>query len=97
GEQFGTPGGTSQYTYSDRILFKFMNIGSSSQNPHHAMEINQENPLIAQIAGIPGLGEVQAGQRGEALPVQEREAPVGPEGPAPVQMQQNQPEPQHIP
>ncbi|CAL9009181.1 unnamed protein product, partial [Prunus brigantina] len=179
GEQFGTPSGTSQYTYSDRILFKFMNIGSSSQNPHHAMEINQvalregldseesdarhsahgstgsrrsrtgsrrmdqiqesvlrqefrkdreaamaripnpdavvqqldlpygpppglawpyqENPLIAQIAGIPGLGEVQAGQRGEALPVQEREAPVGPEGPAPVQMQQNQPEPQHIP
>ncbi|CAL9001802.1 unnamed protein product [Prunus brigantina] len=28
----------------------------------------QENPFIAQIAGIPGLGEVQAGQRGEALP-----------------------------
>ncbi|CAL2257138.1 unnamed protein product [Prunus armeniaca] len=41
GEQFGTPNGTSQYTYSDRILLKFMNIGSSSQNPHHAMEINQ--------------------------------------------------------
>ncbi|CAL9025003.1 unnamed protein product [Prunus brigantina] len=57
----------------------------------------QENPFIAQIAGIPWLGEVQAGQRGEALPVQEREAPVRPEGPAPVQMQQNQPEPQHIP
>ncbi|CAL9017940.1 unnamed protein product [Prunus brigantina] len=57
----------------------------------------QENPLIAQIAGIPGHGEVQAGQRGEALPVQEREAPVRPEGPAPVQIQQNQLEPQHIP
>ncbi|CAL2257658.1 unnamed protein product [Prunus armeniaca] len=41
GEQFGTPSGTSQYTYSHRIPLKFMNIGSSSQNPHHAMEINQ--------------------------------------------------------
>ncbi|CAL9000562.1 unnamed protein product [Prunus brigantina] len=41
GEQFGTPSGTSQYTYSDRILLRFMNIGSSSQNPHHAMDINQ--------------------------------------------------------
>ncbi|CAL8173637.1 unnamed protein product [Prunus armeniaca] len=41
GEQFGTPSGTSQYTYSDRILLRFMNIGNSSQNPHHAMEINQ--------------------------------------------------------
>ncbi|CAL8088661.1 unnamed protein product [Prunus armeniaca] len=41
GEQFGMPGGTSQYTYSHRIPLKFMNIISSSQNPHHAMEINQ--------------------------------------------------------
>ncbi|CAL9017437.1 unnamed protein product, partial [Prunus brigantina] len=50
----------------------------------------QENPLIAQIAGIPWLGEVQAGQRGEALPVQEREAPVRPEGPAPTQKDRSQ-------
>ncbi|CAL9005278.1 unnamed protein product, partial [Prunus brigantina] len=35
----------------------------------------QENPLIAQIAGMLGHGEIQAGQRGEALPVQEHEAP----------------------
>ncbi|CAL9001598.1 unnamed protein product, partial [Prunus brigantina] len=41
GEQFGTPSGTSQYTYSHRVLLKFMNTGSSSQNPHHDMEINQ--------------------------------------------------------
>ncbi|CAL2240399.1 unnamed protein product [Prunus armeniaca] len=44
----------------------------------------QENPLIAQIAGIPGHGEIQAGQRGGALPIQEHEGPVWPEGPAPV-------------
>ncbi|CAL9000803.1 unnamed protein product, partial [Prunus brigantina] len=41
GEQFGTPSGTSQYTYSHEVFLKFMNIGSSSQNPHHDMEINQ--------------------------------------------------------
>ncbi|CAL8169764.1 unnamed protein product [Prunus armeniaca] len=41
----------------------------------------QENPLIAQIAGMPERGEVQAGQRGEALLVQEREAQARPEGP----------------
>ncbi|CAL2265141.1 unnamed protein product [Prunus armeniaca] len=56
-----------------------------------------ENPLIAQIIGIPGHGEIQDGQRGGALPVQEREVPVQPEGHAPVQIQQNQPEPQPIP
>ncbi|CAL8119092.1 unnamed protein product [Prunus armeniaca] len=49
----------------------------------------QENPIIAKIAGIPRHGEIQAGQRREALPVQEHEAPVWPEGPAPVQVQQN--------
>ncbi|CAL2256309.1 unnamed protein product [Prunus armeniaca] len=203
GEQFGTPSGTSQYTYSHRIPLKFMNIRSSSQNPHHAMEINQvafregleseesdvrhsahdstgsrrsrtssrrmnliqesvlrqevttqrsqdtlsnitammqwqvnmqfrkdreaaiaripnpdvvvqqldlpygpppglawpyqENPLIAQIAGMPERGEIQAGQRGGALPAQELEAPARPDGPAPVQIQQNQPEPHLIP
>ncbi|BBG99469.1 transposable element gene [Prunus dulcis] len=40
----------------------------------------QENPLIAQIVGIPGHGEIQAGQSGGALPVQEHEAPVQTEG-----------------
>ncbi|CAL9005176.1 unnamed protein product [Prunus brigantina] len=30
------------------------------------------------IAGMLGHGEIQAGQRGEALPVQEHEAPVHP-------------------
>ncbi|CAL2259855.1 unnamed protein product [Prunus armeniaca] len=29
----------------------------------------QENPLIAQMAGIPGRGEIQAGQRGRAFPI----------------------------
>ncbi|CAL2228340.1 unnamed protein product [Prunus armeniaca] len=57
----------------------------------------QENPLIAQIAGMPEREEIQTGQRGGALPVQEREAPAPPKGPAPVQMQQNQPEPHPIP
>ncbi|CAL8153035.1 unnamed protein product [Prunus armeniaca] len=57
----------------------------------------QENPLITQIAGIPGHGEIQVGQRGGALPIQEREAPIRPEGPAPVQAFQNQPEPPPIP
>ncbi|CAL9012721.1 unnamed protein product, partial [Prunus brigantina] len=49
----------------------------------------QENPIIAQITGIPGHGEIQVEQRGKAFPVQEHEAPVRPEGPAPVQTQQN--------
>ncbi|CAL2234708.1 unnamed protein product [Prunus armeniaca] len=31
----------------------------------------QENPLIAQIAKVPARGEIQARQRGEALPIQE--------------------------
>ncbi|CAL8119903.1 unnamed protein product [Prunus armeniaca] len=190
GEQFGTPGGTSHYTYSDRNSLKYMNIRSSSQNPRHAMERDQvvlregleseesdtrhsthgstgsrrsrassrrlnqiqeavfrqeaiaqrsqdtlnnmtammqwqvnrqfrkdreaamaripnpnvvvqqldlpndpplvlawpyqENPLIAQIARILGHGEIQARQRGGALPIQEHEGPVWPEGPAPV-------------
>ncbi|CAL2238251.1 unnamed protein product [Prunus armeniaca] len=67
GEQFGTPSGTSQYTYSDRNFLKYMNIGSSSQNPpSNTMERNQE-----------GL--------------------VRPEGPAPIQVPQNQPEPPLIP
>ncbi|CAL8174381.1 unnamed protein product [Prunus armeniaca] len=57
----------------------------------------QENPLIAQIAGMPERGEIQARQRGGALPVQERQALVRPEGPAPGRIQQNQPEPQPIP
>ncbi|CAL9001125.1 unnamed protein product [Prunus brigantina] len=56
----------------------------------------QENPLIAQIAGIPGRGEIQAGQRGGALPIQEHEAPVHPEGPKLVQAQ-NKPELPPIP
>ncbi|CAL2270659.1 unnamed protein product [Prunus armeniaca] len=46
---------------------------------------------------MPERGEIQAGQRGGALPVEEREAPAQPEGPAPVQIQQNQPEPHLIP
>ncbi|CAL2255558.1 unnamed protein product [Prunus armeniaca] len=193
GEQFGTPSGTSQYTYSDRILLRFMNIGISSHNLLHATEINQvalregleseesdarqsahgstgsrrsrtgsrrmnqmlesvfrqemtmrrsqdtlnnmtammqwqvnrqfrkdreaamaripnpntvvqqldlpygpppglawqykENPFIAQIARVPEHGEIQTRQRGGALPVQEREALVQPEGPqAPIQI-----------
>ncbi|KAL6269663.1 hypothetical protein ACE6H2_026574 [Prunus campanulata] len=53
----------------------------------------QENPLIAQIAGVPGPEEIQAVQRGGAPLAQEHEAPVRPEGPAPVQVPQNQPEP----
>ncbi|CAL9000270.1 unnamed protein product [Prunus brigantina] len=53
----------------------------------------QENPLIAQIAGVPGHGEIQAGQRGEAFPVQEHEAPVRPECPAPDQPLALLPEP----
>ncbi|CAL2246653.1 unnamed protein product [Prunus armeniaca] len=57
----------------------------------------QENPLITQIAGVPGHGEIQAGQGVGALPIQQHEAPVRPEGPVPVQVQQNQPEPQPIP
>ncbi|CAL8136659.1 unnamed protein product [Prunus armeniaca] len=57
----------------------------------------QENPLIAQIAGVPEHGEIQTGQKGEALPVQEREVLVRPEGPAPVHIQQNQLKPQPIP
>ncbi|CAL2255413.1 unnamed protein product [Prunus armeniaca] len=42
----------------------------------------QENPIIAQMAGIPGHGEIQAGQREGALPIQEHEAPVQPKSPA---------------
>ncbi|CAL9025190.1 unnamed protein product [Prunus brigantina] len=57
----------------------------------------QENPLIAQIAGILRHGEIQAGQRGGALPIQQQEGLVRPKGPAPVQVQQNQPEPPPIP
>ncbi|CAL8175146.1 unnamed protein product [Prunus armeniaca] len=57
----------------------------------------QENPLIAQIAGMLWHGEIQTGQRGEALPIQECETPVLPVGPAPVRIQQNQQEPQPIP
>ncbi|CAL9012727.1 unnamed protein product [Prunus brigantina] len=57
----------------------------------------EENPLITQIAGVPGHEEIQAGQRGEAFPIQEHEAAVQPEGLVPVQRQQNQPEPQNIP
>ncbi|CAL9011775.1 unnamed protein product [Prunus brigantina] len=51
----------------------------------------QENPLIAQIAGIPGQGEIQAGQRGR------HKAPIRLEGPTAVQAPQNQPEPPPIP
>ncbi|CAL2260679.1 unnamed protein product [Prunus armeniaca] len=43
----------------------------------------QENPLIAQIAWMPEREEIQAGQRGGALTVQERQALIRPEGPAP--------------
>ncbi|CAL2229303.1 unnamed protein product [Prunus armeniaca] len=57
----------------------------------------QENPLIAQIAGILAHGEIQAGHRGGVLPIQEQEGPVRPAGPAPVQVPQNQPEPPLIP
>ncbi|KAI5338553.1 hypothetical protein L3X38_017824 [Prunus dulcis] len=57
----------------------------------------QENPLIAQIAEIPGHREIQAGQRGGALPIQEHEVPVRQEGPTLVQVSQNQPEPPPIP
>ncbi|KAL6279323.1 hypothetical protein ACE6H2_016204 [Prunus campanulata] len=53
----------------------------------------QENPLIAQIAGVPGPEEIQAVQRGGAPLALEHEAPVRPGGPAPVQNPQNQPEP----
>ncbi|CAL2256885.1 unnamed protein product [Prunus armeniaca] len=56
-----------------------------------------EKPIIAQIAGIPRRGEIQVGQRGGALPIQEHEVPVRPEGPAPVHAPQNQPEPPPIP
>ncbi|CAL8152692.1 unnamed protein product [Prunus armeniaca] len=42
----------------------------------------QENPLIAQIAGMPGHGEIQVGQSGRALPVQEHKTLVLPKGPA---------------
>ena len=45
----------------------------------------QESPLIVQLAGLLGHGEIQAGQRGGALPIQEHEASVHPEDPAPVQ------------
>ncbi|CAL2276890.1 unnamed protein product [Prunus armeniaca] len=41
--------------------------------------------------------ERHARQRGGALPVQERQALIRPEGPAPGRIQQNQPEPQPIP
>ncbi|CAL9013036.1 unnamed protein product [Prunus brigantina] len=51
----------------------------------------------AIIAGMPELEEIQAGQRGGALPVQECQALIRPEGPAPGRIQQNQPEPQPIP
>ncbi|CAL8152302.1 unnamed protein product [Prunus armeniaca] len=47
----------------------------------------------AIIVGIPGHREIQARQRGGALPVQEREALARPEGPALVQIQQTQPIP----
>ncbi|CAL2239198.1 unnamed protein product [Prunus armeniaca] len=57
----------------------------------------QENPLIAQIDGMPRHGEIQAGQRGGALPIQEQEGPVQAEDPAPGKVQQNQPEPPPIP
>ncbi|CAL9020598.1 unnamed protein product [Prunus brigantina] len=45
------------------------------------------------IATIPNPDVVRA----EALPVQEHEAPVLPEGPTPVQAPLNQPEPPPIP
>ncbi|CAL2228277.1 unnamed protein product [Prunus armeniaca] len=54
------------------------------------------NPYVV-IAEIPERGEIQAGQRGGALPIQEHEAPVQPEGSAPVQVPRNQPEPPPIP
>ncbi|CAL8992220.1 unnamed protein product, partial [Prunus brigantina] len=57
----------------------------------------QENPLIAQIAGVPEHGEIQAGQRREILPVQEYETPARPEVPVLAQAQQNQLKPQPIP
>ncbi|CAL8090250.1 unnamed protein product [Prunus armeniaca] len=52
-----------------------------------------ENPFIGQIAGMLGHGEIQATQRGGALLVQEHEALILLEGPAPIQAPQNQPEP----
>ncbi|CAL9019199.1 unnamed protein product, partial [Prunus brigantina] len=57
----------------------------------------QEKPIVAQITGVLGHEEIQAGQRGEAPPIQEQEGPVRPEGPAPVQVPQNQQEPPPIP
>ncbi|CAL2266095.1 unnamed protein product [Prunus armeniaca] len=57
----------------------------------------QENPLVAQIAGIPERGGIQAGHREVAFPIQERLAPIRPEGPAPGQVPQNQQEPQPAP
>ncbi|CAL8168064.1 unnamed protein product [Prunus armeniaca] len=41
--------------------------------------------LIAQIARVPRQGEIQDGQREGAFPVQEHEARVPPECPAPIQ------------
>ncbi|CAL2260310.1 unnamed protein product [Prunus armeniaca] len=56
-----------------------------------------ENPLVAQIAGIPERGGLQAGHGEVAFPIQERLAPIRPEGPAPGQVPQNQQEPQPAP
>ncbi|XP_034222874.1 uncharacterized protein LOC117633260 [Prunus dulcis] len=55
----------------------------------------QENPLVAQVAGLPDHREIQAGPREGVLPNQEHEAPARPDDLALVQ--QNQPEPQPIP
>ncbi|KAI5338703.1 hypothetical protein L3X38_017975 [Prunus dulcis] len=55
----------------------------------------QEDPLFAQVAGVPDHREIQAGPRERALPNQEHEAPARPDDLALAQ--QNQPEPQPIP
>ena len=51
----------------------------------------QENPLVAQIAGVPSHTEIQAGPRERALPNQEHQAPTQPDN---LALAQNQPGPQ---
>ncbi|CAL2247888.1 unnamed protein product [Prunus armeniaca] len=66
------------------------------QKPHKGLKKIKALPELT-FAGIPEHGEIQAGQRGGALPVQELQALIWPQGPILGQIQQNRPEPQPIP
>ncbi|KAI5317386.1 hypothetical protein L3X38_037093 [Prunus dulcis] len=85
----------SQDTLNNMTAMMQWQVNRQFRKDREAAMARIPNPDV--IAGVQGHGEIRAGQRGGALPDQEHEGPIRPEGPTPVQVPQNQPEPPPIP